>query len=476
MNVRNLLTASAVIALAACSDYDPGLSQDAENLTDEELAVLSEYTQNFTTRYGAIDPDHDWGFGEIGTVSEAKTRASEPQGNMWESMGYTAPAAITDAERAAVIAAFSQKITATSQTVNYTTFWAQHVYKGVATYYDYDQYSKNSETGEYYTDDNGNKILISGAASFVGSDQMDYLACTTGEYEKDWEGNDLLNEDHMFDFNKGESTDFQGTMLMYNTTTTNFSYHESHGNTTQWDHYYIKTVYWTEDGVQKSGTYIGFDYEATGENSNQKVDRDYIFNDWIIKITGIDDVPTTSKYQKRVMCEDLGNTDDFDFNDLVFDVYYEEGASSGSYTAHVLIQAAGGTLPIYVGPYSQEAHELLGGTKDEETGLYAPLNVGLGSATPKEITFTTTSTNPDNIDIRVTVSANKATGDVTTLPKSVGSQHDGTSAAPQKICVPVSVAYPTEHQQIETKYPNFRTWVADKNVTNWYKDSEAEGF
>jgi hypothetical protein len=30
--------------------------------------------------------------------------------------------------------------------------------------------------------------------------------------------------------------------------------------------------------------YVGFDFEATGDNPNQQETRDYIFNDWIIKI------------------------------------------------------------------------------------------------------------------------------------------------------------------------------------------------
>ena len=318
--------------------------------------------------------------------------------------------------------------------------------------------------------------------------------------------------DHVLNFNwgrtnvigeKSPSTTFAGgyrtITYVHDTGSQIFSVENSNTNI-RYDRYVIKHLTFDIGGKHYDGYYLAFDYEfyheqiayhewecekydeESGQNvpcvySEEKAahrNYDGYYSNYIVKLSGAGQAETV-KYQKRVMCEDLGNTDDFDFNDLVFDVYYEDGLSTGSYTAHVLIQAAGGTLPIYVGPNRQEAHEVLGGAKNEETDLYAPLNVGLGSAAPKEITFTTKSTNPDDIDIYVTVSANKATNDATLLPKSVGSQYDGTSAAPQKICVPVGVAWPTEHQQIETKYPNFRTWVADKNVTNWYENA-AEGF
>ena len=67
MNIKHLFSAAAALSLlAACSDYDPGMSENVVDLTDQELATINEYTANFVARYGEIDPNHTWGFGELG--------------------------------------------------------------------------------------------------------------------------------------------------------------------------------------------------------------------------------------------------------------------------------------------------------------------------------------------------------------------------------------------------------------------------
>ena len=80
MNIKKLLSMAAVVALlAACSDYDPGLSDQVSTYTAEQEAVLDQYGENFVTRYGAIDPNHTWGFGSM------ETRTVEVNRNMWDS-------------------------------------------------------------------------------------------------------------------------------------------------------------------------------------------------------------------------------------------------------------------------------------------------------------------------------------------------------------------------------------------------------
>ena len=66
MNIKHYLSAMAALAmLAACSDYDPGMSENAVDLTDAEIETIQEYTANFVERYGEMDPNHTWGFGEL---------------------------------------------------------------------------------------------------------------------------------------------------------------------------------------------------------------------------------------------------------------------------------------------------------------------------------------------------------------------------------------------------------------------------
>ena len=82
MSIKHYLSAAATLAmLAACSDYDPGMSNQAVDLTDVEIETIKEYTENFVERYGEMDPNHTWGFGEIG--EEMETRASNPNSNNW---------------------------------------------------------------------------------------------------------------------------------------------------------------------------------------------------------------------------------------------------------------------------------------------------------------------------------------------------------------------------------------------------------
>ena len=64
MSIKHYLSAAAALAMfAACSDYDPGMSNQAVDLTDVEIETIKEYTENFVERYGEMDPNHTWGFG-----------------------------------------------------------------------------------------------------------------------------------------------------------------------------------------------------------------------------------------------------------------------------------------------------------------------------------------------------------------------------------------------------------------------------
>ena len=174
----------------------------------------------------------------------------------------------------------------------------------------------------------------------------------------------------------------------------------------------------------------------------------------------------------RVMCEDLGSTNDFDFNDLVFDVYYtykEDAAGNKSnIQAHITLQAVGGTLPIYIGAQTtsdptKELHYRMTNTNAKN-----PINVGAGTTcAPVTFTVPATSTDPDDIEICVGNSGNKKT---IILPKS----GKGKSFAPQKICVPTTVRWLKESQQIEWGYRIFYNWVRDEDLKPLFWEAEIE--
>lgn len=171
----------------------------------------------------------------------------------------------------------------------------------------------------------------------------------------------------------------------------------------------------------------------------------------------------------RVMCEDLGSTNDFDFNDLVFDVYYtyeEDAAGNKSdIQAHITLQAVGGTLPIYIGAQTtsdptKELHYRMTNTNAKN-----PINVGAGTTcAPVTFTISATSTDANDLDICVGSSDNKAT-DYIILPKSGNS-----NLASQKICVPTTVRWLKESQQIEWGYTKFKDWVNSQKQNPFWND------
>ena len=174
---------------------------------------------------------------------------------------------------------------------------------------------------------------------------------------------------------------------------------------------------------------------------------DGYYNDWIVKITpGLYNVKG-----QRIMCEDLGATADFDFNDIVVDVYNDWSGSPGaSYQAStiVAVRAAGGTLSATVA--GKEIHNLFGvDTKDM-------VNTGIKTA-PVAIFRIPQVANAKDIQIKVgnddgTWELNGATG-----------------AAPQKILVPSSVRWNKEYKSIIKSYPQFADYVKDANgFATWY--------
>ena len=97
--------------------------------------------------------------------------------------------------------------------------------------------------------------------------------------------------------------------------------------------------------------------------------RDYVFSDWIVTLSKAqkqdneeeeeeeeeeeDDTPANLRVIAEDLTVDNGSPSDFDFNDVVFDVYYGDAS-----TAKVTILAAGGTLELKVN--GVEVHQLLG--------------------------------------------------------------------------------------------------------------------
>ncbi len=252
------------------------------------------------------------------------------------------------------------------------------------------------------------------------------------------------------------------------------------------------------------GWYIGFDYAYYGQEQwqdeqlvgYQERKADGYYSNWILKITPATPVtpePSDIEFTRRVMCEDLGNTYDFDFNDVVFDATYN--ITEDEYRAYlagtkldtpidvtITIQAAGGTMPIYVGvdpdvagSDKYEAHALL--NHDAST----PVNVGGASShvaiyhvevpVPQDAVHAKEALNLNSIPIYVINGGKKiaiknngteyyANED---HPNHYNPSNIGTNNVPQKFAVPTSVRWMKECRFIETAYPHFCDWVKDEN-------------
>lgn len=230
-----------------------------------------------------------------------------------------------------------------------------------------------------------------------------------------------------------------------------------------WDYDFkqIETYCWPEENiVEKYKQYEDFS-------------KDGYYSNWIVKISPAQPLEDNdASFTRRVMCEDLGNTFDFDFNDIVFDVTYNLSSTElarynpgSDVDVTINLRASGGTLPICVGQNNftkYEAHSLMGG-ENEKT----PINVGKGiKGHPANFHITAKSIDPDDIVIYVNnggvLSIGKA-GQLQYIKKDDEHTYNkgdkGTTKIPQKFAVPNTVRWMKELEQIEDGYTYFPNWV-----------------
>lgn len=238
---------------------------------------------------------------------------------------------------------------------------------------------------------------------YSGHGNMDWLYCG--------------NEDHINNFNATKGS----IMKMINSSTSNFGYHNSLDSKLH-NKYVI---------VQVDGSYyVGFDFEASGQNPNQKESPNGIYTDWIVKIT--------PAYNKIIIAEDLGaGESDFDYNDVVFGVDNNV----------VTLLAAGGTLPLYID--GNEVHEKFG----------VPVTTMVNTYNYNELPPVQFKINSyGNIkDIPIVVNKNNT---MYSIPYFKG-------APSAKICVNHGFVWCKERVPIHKVYPLFSDYVVNQN-TVWY--------
>lgn len=171
--------------------------------------------------------------------------------------------------------------------------------------------------------------------------------------------------------------------------------------------------------------------------------------------------PTPEPQSWLLACEDLGNTDDFDFNDIVFCVSHVAGTTEATVTP----LAAGGTLEAHIYYGNQdlgEIHQLLGQsgyTITNTNGSKGTAGEAIKITVPADFSMTT-----DMGGFKVIIKRNEKE------MITINAPQNGT--APQMICIDNSGewAWPIERTNISEAYPDFGEWGANYNNTpEWYK-------
>lgn len=157
-------------------------------------------------------------------------------------------------------------------------------------------------------------------------------------------------------------------------------------------------------------------------------------------------------------CEDLGSTDDYDFNDIVLEV--KKNVTNNSVEVRCL--AAGGTIPAYI-TYNDveigEAHALLGGQTNQMINTSS-----FGAASEwKTLTGVSVDMSIDEIIKNISIRVTKNEGDV----YATEIKAPETGEAPQMIIVPGDWEWPAERKGIETAYPEFTNWSSNASLTDW---------
>lgn len=214
--------------------------------------------------------------GELNLCAEPKTVAysgahvlsADVNGNLWYQ-NWDRPTNITQEEIDKVVAEFSKVREGVTNSIHidWTNYWVQQVFTGTQT----------------YNDGYGNNIG-------TGSSHMNHLLAYNSNHTE-WDGS---HYEHINNFNSGSNNttyvddetheQFFGTTLMTDMYAEGiidqFGYHNSTDSKNHFEYIILEI-----DGYY----YVGFDFYANGTqeypaNKNMDVERDWVFNDWIVRI------------------------------------------------------------------------------------------------------------------------------------------------------------------------------------------------
>ena len=482
--ITGALALVGIVSMTSCQN-------DMENYSSPEEAKKAVFAENFKNFYGTPNPNQDWGFADASLASvKAQTRAHNVNGNLWYQ-NWERPVNVTSSEAQKVLAAFSVKRENQTNaiTINWNNYWVHQVHQSNNSYLD--GYGQN--TGDIHG--SMNKII---AYNTSGSPYY---------HEHVNNFNNGTNEVEYTDDETGQK--YVGTTLMVNmgtnaSATNQFGYHNTKDSKDHFEYFIIAGA--DIDASLAGYYYVGFDFRASppaGQeaNKNMLINRDWIYNDWIVRISPATPVSSsggsssggsinsntssTDVYTKQhvlvhkwVFCEDLGsasNRRDYDYNDLVFDarivdeykIIKNSDGSESAYTADpshryyakLTPLAAGGEYEMWFDQSNQPIHSLFVPSTANNV-LINTCNSSLDYATPhteglaaKTITYTFNSLEEASLsNIHIFVRSSTATYELTA----------NTGEAPHKLCVPPGTRWAYERTDIKEAYTGFTTYVENR--------------
>jgi len=229
--------------------------------------------------------------------------------------------------------------------------------------------------------------------------------------------------------------------------------------------------YYSAVGTDSDGN-IFFGLEDWKYSDNSDMDC----NDVVFAITGNTTTPPevivpgeeeeSTPQITTIAFEDLGATDDFDYNDVVLYVEHVSGKTS----ATVKFMAAGGTLPVKV-YYDSELLFTKTSTKMINTTSWSEVidskTITVGSDFDMSSTATTNK-------FSIGVTQTSGSSDETSVFITGGNQidKDMTDKTPKALVISTAWNWPIERLNIKAAYPLFTDWVKDTTSTNWYEHAE----
>ena len=249
----------------------------------------------------------------------------------------------------------------------------------------------------------------------------------------------------------------------------NFNY-GTPGENLKIEHYRERTWFAPDFGAVKATTWF---YEGTRFIGFEDGGADEDLNDIVLAVEGkltenpgteVPPVePAADTQAWTVACEDLGSTDDYDFNDVVFQVKH----ASGSTAATVVPLAAGGVFTAKILYNSTELGE-----------IHQLINPNVTTSTMLNTTTFTPAARVVDITVPEDFSMAEGMGgfnvQVAGRGTTVTISGPAAGTVPQMICVPGNWVWPLERKAIESAYPDFINWSQNAQNYEWYKNVQGD--